>query len=76
MLLRVFDLPLSELRRRRSAKWTAFPDDVLPLPVAEMDVRLAPPVAAALHTAVARIGRRAAAGGIAASDCRLARDKG
>lgn len=47
------DVPIEELRRRRSAKWTSFPDDVLPLPVAEMDVRLAPPVAAALQAAVA-----------------------
>jgi cystathionine beta-lyase len=47
-----FDVPLAELRRRRSAKWTAFPEDVLPLPVAEMDVRLAPPIVAALQTAL------------------------
>lgn len=47
-----FDVPLAELRRRRSAKWTSFPDDVLPLPVAEMDVRLAPPIAAALRAAI------------------------
>lgn len=46
------DVPLAELRRRRSAKWSDFPVDVLPLPVAEMDVRLAPPVAAALAAAV------------------------
>ena len=47
-----FDVPLAELRRRRSAKWTTFPADVLPLPVAEMDVRLAPPVAAVLQAAL------------------------
>ena len=47
-----FNVPLAELRRRRSAKWTSFPDDVLPLPVAEMDVRLAPPLAAALQAAI------------------------
>jgi cystathionine beta-lyase len=47
-----FDLPIEELRRRHSAKWTTFAADVLPLPVAEMDVRLAPPIAAALRTAV------------------------
>lgn len=46
------DVPLDELRRRRSAKWTTFPPDVLPLPVAEMDVRLAPPITAALRAAV------------------------
>jgi len=44
--------PLEELRRRRSAKWTKYPSDVLPLFVAEMDVDLAPPVRAVLHEAV------------------------
>ena len=33
-------------------KWSAYPADVLPLWVAEMDVPLAPPVAAALHAAI------------------------
>ncbi len=47
-----FDVPLEELRRRRSAKWTTFAADVLPLPVAEMDIRLAPPIAAALLDAI------------------------
>jgi cystathionine beta-lyase len=46
--------PLAELRKRRSAKWRTFPDDVLPLPVAEMDFPLAEPVATALHEAVDR----------------------
>ncbi|GAA0465817.1 cystathionine beta-lyase [Paractinoplanes deccanensis] len=46
--------PLAELRRRRSAKWRTFPDDVLPLFVAEMDYGLAPPVTAALTEAVRR----------------------
>lgn len=46
--------PLEELRKRRSAKWRTHPDDVLPLPVAEMDFDLAPPVAAALREAVDR----------------------
>ncbi|MER6998608.1 aminotransferase class I/II-fold pyridoxal phosphate-dependent enzyme [Streptomyces sp. NPDC000410] len=46
--------PLAELRKRRSAKWRTFPDDVLPLPVAEMDFPLAAPVAKALHEAVDR----------------------
>ena len=32
--------PLAELRRRRSVKWRTFPDDVLPLFVAEMEVDL------------------------------------
>ena len=46
--------PLDVLRRRRSAKWQVFPDDVLPLPVAEHDFDLAPPVADALRAAVDR----------------------
>ncbi|MER7001367.1 hypothetical protein [Streptomyces sp. NPDC000410] len=46
--------PLAELRKRQSAKWRTFPDDVLPLPVAEMDFPLAAPVAKALHEAVDR----------------------
>ncbi|MBM2615489.1 aminotransferase class I/II-fold pyridoxal phosphate-dependent enzyme [Actinoplanes sp. LDG1-06] len=46
--------PLAELRRRRSVKWRAFPDDVLPLFVAEMDYELAPPVAEVLREAVTR----------------------
>ncbi|MGK5684375.1 MalY/PatB family protein [Actinoplanes sp. URMC 104] len=45
---------LAELRLRRSVKWRTFPDDVLPLFVAEMDYELAPPVAEVLHTAVSR----------------------
>lgn len=45
---------LSVLRRRRSAKWRTYDDDVLPLPVAEMDFALAPPVRAALAQAVER----------------------
>ena len=44
--------PLSDLRRRRSAKWQTFPDDVLPLFVAEMDYDLAPPVTEALLEAI------------------------
>jgi cystathionine beta-lyase len=46
--------PLETLRDRRSAKWRTHPDDVLPLPVAEMDFDLAPPVAAALREAIDR----------------------
>ncbi|MFG3440317.1 MalY/PatB family protein [Nonomuraea sp. NPDC047897] len=46
--------PLAELRLRRSAKWRTFPDDVLPLPVAEMDFPLAEPVARALRAAIDR----------------------
>jgi cystathionine beta-lyase len=47
-----FDVPLAELRRRRSAKWTTYAQDVLPLPVAEMDVKLAAPIAAVLQSAL------------------------
>lgn len=45
-------LTLSDVRRRTSAKWRAFPRDVLPMWVAEMDVALAEPVARALTEAV------------------------
>jgi cysteine-S-conjugate beta-lyase len=44
---------LATLRRRRSMKWRKYPDDVLPLWVAEMDTPLAPPVTAALEQAIA-----------------------
>ncbi|MEV4539084.1 aminotransferase class I/II-fold pyridoxal phosphate-dependent enzyme [Asanoa sp. NPDC049518] len=46
--------PLETLRQRHSAKWRFHPSDVLPLPVAEMDFDLAPPVLAALRSAVER----------------------
>jgi cystathionine beta-lyase len=46
--------PLAELRQRTSVKWRNYPEDVLPLFVAEMDYDLAPPVAAALHAAISR----------------------
>ncbi len=46
--------PLEVLRQRRSAKWQAYPADVLPLTVAEMDFALAAPVAEALREAVDR----------------------
>ncbi len=48
--LPVDDLRL--LRRRRSVKWRSHPRDVLPLPVAEMDFGLAPPVRDVLAAAV------------------------
>ena len=35
---------LSELCKRRSEKWRSFPEDVLPLPVAEMDFPIAKPI--------------------------------
>lgn len=42
----------SELRVRQSAKWKVFPDDVLPLWVAEMDYPLAAPIKRVLHAAI------------------------
>ncbi|MFI2433459.1 MalY/PatB family protein [Streptomyces sp. NPDC018693] len=46
-------LDLDRLRRRTSMKWRAYPPDVLPLWVAEMDVPLAEPVVRALTDALA-----------------------
>ncbi|MBX9392158.1 aminotransferase class I/II-fold pyridoxal phosphate-dependent enzyme [Streptomyces sp. TRM72054] len=46
-------LDLDQLRRRTSMKWRTYPDDVLPLWVAEMDVPLAEPVVRALTDALA-----------------------
>lgn len=46
-------LTLDQLRARTSLKWRAYPPDVLPLFVAEMDVPLAAPVVDALTQAVA-----------------------
>lgn len=46
------ELTFAELRQRTSMKWRVHPEDVLPLWVAEMDVRLAPAVAEALHSAI------------------------
>jgi len=37
-------LPLAQLQKRKSAKWREFPNDVLPLPVAEMDFEIAKPI--------------------------------
>ncbi|MFE6733453.1 MalY/PatB family protein [Microbacterium sp. NPDC057650] len=48
-------LPLDVLRRRTSEKWREYPEDVLPLFVAETDFPLAPAISAALERAV-RIG--------------------
>jgi cystathionine beta-lyase len=44
---------LEQLRRRTSAKWRRYDDDVLPLWVAEMDVALAPAVVEAVEHAMA-----------------------
>jgi cystathionine beta-lyase len=45
---------LAKLRNRRSAKWRAFPGDILPLTVAEMDFALAPAIKQVLAEAVER----------------------
>ena len=45
-------VPLERLRTRTSMKWRAYPPDVLPLWVAEMDVDLAAPVVEAINAAV------------------------
>jgi cystathionine beta-lyase len=45
-------LPLDQLRRRRSVKWRAYPEDVLPLFVAETDFALAPAIHSVLAEAV------------------------
>ncbi|NNJ61545.1 MAG: aminotransferase class I/II-fold pyridoxal phosphate-dependent enzyme [Dactylosporangium sp.] len=47
-------LTLDQLRERRSVKWRAYPPDVLPLWVAEMDTSLAPPIREALIAAIER----------------------
>ncbi|WP_129305158.1 aminotransferase class I/II-fold pyridoxal phosphate-dependent enzyme [Streptomyces sp. L2] len=46
-------LGLDQLRRRTSMKWRTYPEDVLPLWVAEMDVPLAEPVVRAVTDALA-----------------------
>ena len=46
-------LPLEVLRRRSSTKWRTYPDDVLPMFVAETDYPLAPAITARLAEAVA-----------------------
>lgn len=46
-------LSLEELRRRTSMKWRTYPEDVLPLWVAEMDVPQAEPVTRAVTDAMA-----------------------
>lgn len=46
-------LTVSQLRARRSLKWRSYPDDVLPLWVAEMDALLAEPVVTQVSAALA-----------------------
>ena len=48
----IFDVPLEELRRRTSIKWTRFEPDVIPMFVAEMDVRTPRPIVEALQHAM------------------------
>ncbi|MGQ0631311.1 MAG: MalY/PatB family protein [Sporichthyaceae bacterium] len=50
------ELDLARLRARRSMKWQAYPADVLPAWVAEMDFDPAPAVAAAVTDALGRGG--------------------
>jgi cysteine-S-conjugate beta-lyase len=50
------ELDLSALYRRRSMKWRAYPPDVLPAWVAEMDFDIAPPIAEAVRESLARGG--------------------
>jgi len=53
MTARPFDaLSLAQLRQRSSLKWQHYGPDVLPLWIAEMDVRLAPEIVDALDAAV------------------------
>ena len=47
------DCTLDKLRRRKSFKWRAYPDDVLPAFIAEMDFDLAEPVREAVTAAMA-----------------------
>lgn len=47
-------LPLDELRRRSSTKWRSYPEDVIPMFVAETDFALAPAIARTLAEAVNR----------------------
>ena len=42
------EVTLAELRRRRGSKWTAFPPDVLPAWVADMDFPIAEPIKEAI----------------------------
>ena len=52
--VRLLNLKLSDLQRRTSRKWRAYPDDVLPMWVAEMDAPVAPAVRAAVADALDR----------------------
>ena len=43
---------MPSLRRRTSTKWRSYPEDVLPMFIAEMDFPTPPPVKAALEAAI------------------------
>ena len=47
-------LPLAALRKRTSEKWSGHSDEILPMPVAEMDFEIAAPVRSALVEMVQR----------------------
>ncbi|MSR15974.1 MAG: pyridoxal phosphate-dependent aminotransferase [Gammaproteobacteria bacterium] len=47
------ELSLATLRQRRGVKWNAYPSDVLPAWVADMDFEIAPAIKAALDEAIA-----------------------
>lgn len=47
-------LSLEELRTHKSEKWREFPDEILPLPVAEMDFPVAEPIREVLAEMVSR----------------------
>jgi cystathionine beta-lyase len=52
---RQIDIPsLAELQTHRSEKWRAFSNDILPLPVAEMDLPVAQPIREILSEMVAK----------------------
>ena len=46
------DLDIGTLRKKHGEKWATYPDDVLPLWVADMDFPTAEPIQAALHQAL------------------------
>jgi cystathionine beta-lyase len=50
------DLDPQQLHRRHSMKWRAYPPDVLPAWVAEMDFDIAPPIADAVRESLGRGG--------------------
>ena len=42
--MKVEGVPLDILQTRTSEKWSRYPHDILPMPVAEMDFELAQPI--------------------------------